>query len=203
MAAEQLIVFLKAPRPGQVKTRLARTLGAEAAAAAYVRLLRATLERIAELPDVRLCFAPDEAVGEIAPFCRPHWTVAPQGDGDLGRRMRRAFQAAFREGAERVAIIGTDCPALNAGDIREAWSGLADHDVVLGPCRDGGYWLVALREDQPVLFEAIPWSTPEVLSRSLERAAAAGLRVKRLRTLEDVDDAASWEAFRAPEEDRP
>lgn len=202
MAAEQLIVFLKAPRPRQVKTRLARTLGAAAATAAYVRLLRATLERVAELSDVRLCFAPDDAAEEIAPFCRPPWTATPQGDGDLGARMGRAFRTAFREGAERVVIIGTDCPALNAGDIREAWSALADHDVVLGPCRDGGYWLVALREDQPALFDAMPWSTPEVLPRTLERAAAAGLRVKCLRTLEDVDDASGWEAFLASR-DRP
>src|SRR5262245_46667242 len=107
---QTLIVFLKAPRPGSVKTRLARVLGDEAACDAYRRLVPILLNRLAELPELVLCYSPDDALDEIRPWLRQRWHAAPQGDGDLGERLAGAFDRAFAAGARRVAVIGSDCP---------------------------------------------------------------------------------------------
>jgi rSAM/selenodomain-associated transferase 1 len=197
MSDEALIVFLKAPRPGAVKTRLAEALGTEAACAAYRQLVQTLLKRVAALPSVELCFTPDDAAVEIKPWTQPTWSLTPQGDGDLGRRLQRASNRAFASGAQRAVIIGSDCPEVSVADIEAAWSALRTHDVVLGPATDGGYWLVGLRAAQPDLFTDIAWSTNAVLRETLDRARAAGLSVHLLRELSDVDTQADWQQFLA------
>ena len=195
MSDERLILCLKAPRPGFVKTRLAAALGAEAACAAYRQLVETLLPRLAGIADVELRFSPDDARPDIAPWLRRGWTAAPQGSGDLGARLARATREAFAAGARRVAVIGSDCPRVTAEDIKSAWAALAQHDVVLGPAMDGGYWLVALRAPEPRLFADITWSTGAVLEQTLAQARAAGLSVKLLRELSDVDTPKDWERF--------
>ena len=194
-AAEQLIIFVKAPRPGAVKTRLAQTIGAEAACAAYRQLIGILLRELAPLVHVELRFTPDDAAAEIAAWRRPAWPITPQGEGDLGQRMQAAFQAAFATGTERVVLIGSDCPSVTGRDIEEAWSALRQADAVFGPATDGGYWLVGLRAPQPALFRDMAWSTPEVLAETLRRAQAAQLRVQLLRPLTDVDTETDWNEF--------
>lgn len=193
----RLLVFLKAPRPGFVKTRLAATLGTDLALAAYRALAERTLRQVAGIDRVTLCVTPDDAEPEIAPWVRPAWSVLPQGAGDLGQRLARAFVAAFAGGATRVAAIGTDCPELTAADVDAAWQALSKVDVVLGPACDGGYWLIALRQPQPAIFQGIDWGTERVLSQTLDTARQAGLSVDLLRELSDVDDEADWHAYRA------
>src|SRR5262245_47145077 len=146
MGDDRLMVFVKAPRRGAVKTRLARTLGAVAAEAAYRHLVETLLNQLDGVRGVDLCFSPDDAASEVQHWLKEGWSSSPQGDGDLGQRLHSASQRAFQSGAKRVVIIGSDCRAVRAGDIREAWSGLATHDVVLGPATDGGYWLIGLRQ---------------------------------------------------------
>jgi rSAM/selenodomain-associated transferase 1 len=197
MQDETLIVFLKAPRPGAVKTRLAEALGAEAACAAYRQLVQTLLRRLAVLSNVELCFTPDDAAAEINPWAHQTWSLVPQGDGDLGRRLQRASTRAFTGGAQRVVIIGSDCPEVSATDIEAAWSALRTHDVVLGPATDGGYWLVGLRRAQPDLFTRISWSTGAVLRETFDRARAASLSVHLLRELGDVDTLVDWQQFLA------
>src|SRR6185295_6288199 len=107
MNEQRLTVFLKAPRPGAVKTRLAATLGEAEACAAYRRLVEALLRQLAALEDVELCFAPDDAASEITGWAQPTWRLTAQGSGDLGRRLDHAFRRAFDEGAKRVVIIGS------------------------------------------------------------------------------------------------
>lgn len=194
-AAERLIVFVKSPRPGFVKTRIAGVLGAEAAAAIYRTLVERVLANLAGLREVELRFAPDDARAEIERWLRGGWRACPQGEGDLGARLQRAFAGAFAAGARRVVVIGSDCPEVGADDIREAWQALASVDVVLGPARDGGYWLIGLAQPQPRLFADMPWSTAEVFRQTVERARALGLRVAPLRRLADVDTAADWQRF--------
>lgn len=195
MPPPKLLVFLKAARPGAVKTRLAVTIGAGAALAAYEELVAATLKNLnlpaAEIA-VELRFTPDEAGPEIAPWRRPGWQAAPQGPGTLGERLQRAFEDSFAAGCGRVLVIGSDCPYVNATDLRAALVALAGHDVVLGPATDGGYWLLGLRAPQPALFIGIDWSTPRVFSQTLQRAEMAGLRAARLRELSDVDTETEW-----------
>ncbi len=197
MPDEKLIVFVKAPRPGLVKTRLAGALGAAAACQAYRQLVETLLRNLASLPEVELRFTPDDAAKEIRPWVQAGWNSRPQGEGDLGRRLQAAFREAFAEGAGRVVIIGSDCPEVAATDIREAWAGLNRYDMVVGPASDGGYWLIGLRQPQPPLFEGIAWSTATVLAETLQRAKAANLRVQLLRILADVDTEKEWRQFLA------
>jgi rSAM/selenodomain-associated transferase 1 len=197
MGDETLIVFVKAPRGGAVKTRLAKIIGVPAAVAAYHELVETLLNQLEGLGGVDLCFTPDDAAGEIRQWLREGWSSNPQGDGDLGQRLQSAFRHAFHAGAKRVAIIGSDCPAIRAGDIREAWIGLQTHDVVLGPATDGGYWLIGLRQLQPELFRNIPWSTENVFRETILRVQHAGLSIRLLRELADVDTDRDWRAFLA------
>ena len=194
---EKLIVFVKAPRPGAVKTRLAKVIGAPAAGAAYRQLVETLLNQLQGLGGVEVCFSPDDAASEVQHWVKKGWTSSPQGDGDLGQRLKSAFQRAFHAGAKRVAIIGSDCPAVRVEDIREAWGGLETHDVVLGQATDGGYWLIGLRQLQPSLFRGVPWSTKDVFTETVRRAQHAGLSVRLLRELADVDTDRDWRAFLA------
>ena len=191
----RLVVFVRAPRAGAVKTRLARKIGDNAACHAYQKLVHAVLNRIDPIRDVQLRYSPDDAESEVHPWLRRSWTLSPQGSGDLGERLTRAFAESFAEGARRVVIIGSDCPWLSDGDIEEAWKGLERHDLVLGPAKDGGYWLVGLREPKPEVFKGISWSTETVLAQTLEQARAGGLEFRLLRELSDVDTLGDWYAF--------
>ncbi len=193
----QLIVFVKAPRPGGVKTRLAQSIGPAAACAAYVRLVDTLLDRLAPLPGVELRYSPDDAESEISHWLRPGWRASPQGDGGLGERLARAFASTFHEGATRAAVIGSDCPAIAPSDIEETWVALERVDVVLGPAEDGGYWLIGLRHPQPQLFLNIEWSTSSVLRQTLDRSAASRLECHLLRPLADVDTVEDWHRLQA------
>ena len=105
--------------------------------------------------------------------------------------MKRAFQ----EPAGPAILIGTDCPTIEPTDLDEARSALEIHPVVIGPARDGGYWLIGLNAPCPALFEGINWSTESVLSDTLARATAAGLSYYILRELRDVDTEADWKKW--------
>jgi uncharacterized protein len=195
MQANHLIVFIKAPRVGTVKSRIARTAGAERACAIYRQLVETALGHLNSIGQVQLRFSPDDAAKEIAPWLRGNWRAEPQGAGDLGHRLRRAFEAAFANGAECVVVIGSDCPEIEATDIYAAWKELKSHDLVVGPAIDGGYWLMGLRAPHPELFEKITWSSDQVLAQTLQRAKSIGLRIQLLRILADVDTEADWNAY--------
>lgn len=192
MSRHRVIVFVKPPRPGLVKTRLAAELDAAAAAAIATVLLNRTIATLHPFPDVELRMTPDDAGPEIERWRRSGWDLRPQGEGDLGARLDRAFAEAFAGGEDRVVAIGTDCPALTEEDLRDAFAALEIADVVLGPAEDGGYWLVGLRAPAAGLFENIPWSSDAVLAATLERARTAGLSVSQLRRLGDVDTLEDW-----------
>lgn len=193
LAEDKLVIFVKAPRPGTVKTRLAESIGPDAACAAYVELVEVLLQKLAAVPRVDLRFTPDDAALEITSWLRPNWQLLPQGPGDLGARLLLAFEDAFRHGARRVVIIGSDCPHVAPGHIAEAWRQLEQYDVVLGPATDGGYWLIGLKEIQPALFQHIPWSQAHVLQTTIDRAVKATLRVQLLNEFSDVDTKEDWD----------
>lgn len=179
-----------------VKTRIATALGDWAALDIYRRLLHVLAARLSPLGQVCWRVTPDEAVDEVRLWLRPGWQTIPQGGGSLDARIIRAFDEAFAAGARRVVVIGSDCPEVSSGDIEEAWRLLGQHDVVLGPATDGGYWAIGLAAPHPELFADIPWSTPRVFGATLERIRAAGLRHACLRPLGDIDTAADWEAWK-------
>jgi rSAM/selenodomain-associated transferase 1 len=195
-----LAVFLKPPRSGSVKTRLASAIGAESAAALYRALAEEELRRTAPASGEYsrlLFFTPADAESEVRRWFPGEEAVAQSG-GDLGERLASAFALAFARGARRVAVIGTDIPRVSRARVISAFAALDGHDVVLGPACDGGYYLIALSQPRRELFRGIPWSTSSVLGSTLERAR--GLRVSTLEPLRDIDTladvAAEWDELR-------
>lgn len=189
MTREALLVFLKQPRPGAVKTRLIPALGERGAADLYRALAEEEVRRTAprESEYRRLFFyTPAEAAAEMEAWF-PGETWRPQRGSDLGERMAAAFEEAFAGGASRVAVIGSDVPWVSRDHVREALRSLDDQDLVLGPARDGGYYLLALDHPRPALFQGIAWSTPSVFAATVERAGALGLGVRILEPLPDID----------------
>jgi rSAM/selenodomain-associated transferase 1 len=191
----RLILFVKAPRPGFVKTRLAAVVGDRTAAETYEALVETLLARLNQLDGIELKYAPADARDEILPWLRPGWTASPQCEGDLTDRLVTAFAEAFASGCDSVVIIGSDCPYISPDDVKQAFRDLKRHDLVLGPAVDGGYWLIGLNQPRPSLFQDIPWSSETVLSETLSKAAAAGLSVRQLRELSDVDTVADLIRF--------
>lgn len=189
MAPDVLIVFVKEPRPGAVKTRLVPALGEEHAALLYRALADEEVRRTTPRPgeyDRLFFFTPPGAQPALQRWF-PRELLLPQCGDDLGARMAHAFDAAFRRGARRAAIVGSDVPWVSRELVREALLSLGDHEVVVGPARDGGYYLLALDRPRPGLFDGIAWSTPSVLSATAQRAAMLGLRLHVLEPLSDVD----------------
>ncbi len=195
MARPRLIVFLRAPRQGEVKTRLASGLGPDGALAAYCELLEATLRAVESLDNVELRYTPDDGVLDVIGLVRPGWSTLPQGPGDLGDRLERAFFEGFADDCDRIVVIGTDCPYLRSDDICRAWDLLKTHGVVIGPASDGGYWLIGLNQHRPQLFQDIPWGTSQVLAETLMQAERLGLQIAQLGQFPDVDTPADWDAY--------
>jgi len=184
---DTVIVFARAPRLGTVKRRLARDVGDRAALRFYRGNLARLLRELARDRRFRtvLAVTPDHV--------RMRWPVwvpvVGQGGGDLGERMHRACAAHGR-----VAIVGTDIPALGAGDVAAAFRALGRAQAVFGPSEDGGYWLVALSPRRPARpFGGVRWSTEHALADTL--ANFAGRRVALLRVLRDVDTAVDLQAL--------
>ena len=188
----RIVVFAKAPLPGQVKTRLIPALGSGAAAALALRMLHETLAQAlaAGCASVELCASPapgSAAWAGVAVGPAVCWTE--QGEGDLGARMARAAQRVLAAG-DAVVLIGTDCPALDAGVLRQAAAALHSNDAVMAPSADGGYALLGLRRFHSSLFEGIVWSTPSVAAVTRTRLAALGWGTQLLAQLHDIDEAA-------------
>lgn len=193
--SSHLVILAKAPLVGMVKTRLAADLGVDGAWAAYVELLETSMAKLAALSSVTLCYTPDDAEPSLRHYVCPGWSTRPQGAGDLGTRLARTFEAAFRASYSKVVIIGTDCPYLEASDIHAAWDALDQSDLVIGPALDGGYWLIGLRRSEPGLFQEIQWSTELVYDQTIRKAESLGLSVVCLRVLEDIDTVDSWTRY--------
>jgi rSAM/selenodomain-associated transferase 2/rSAM/selenodomain-associated transferase 1 len=197
-----------------VKTRLAASLGDEAAARLHAELARFCLDELRPLAatgEARIVvhLAAEAVSGKRARrdargVLGPGTDVELQPEGDLGDRIGAAMQAGFARGASVVAAVGSDCPGLDATVVRDVPTLLEECDCVLGPATDGGYYLIALRvearETLRGLLEGVDWGTDAVLAQTLGRAEDAGLRVALLRELADIDrleDLSEWDRVRA------
>ena len=202
-ATDRIIMFWKYPARGRVKTRLIPALGAAEAAAVQLAMARhvlgwatAAASRIGAELEVRFTGGDRAAVEQLIGG-EPR--LVEQGEGDLGARLRRAFEEAFADGTRRVLVIGADCPDADADVIERAFAALDEGEAVVGPAADGGYYLLGLRRVIEGLFEGIRWSTEEVLGATVSRLEAAGARHRLLPELRDVDrpeDLPVWEAAR-------
>lgn len=185
------VVFLKYPEPGRVKSRLAESIGAEAAARLARRFAEDTISAVESLGlALDICFTPAEREADIRTWLGPGRSCFAQRGADLGERMEAAFHDAFARGAEHVVLTGTDAPDRPAELLAEALERLDDHDAAICPATDGGYTLIALRRDTFAheAFKNIAWSTPAVLAQTLDALRLAGRRVWMLPPWPDIDD---------------
>ncbi|MCG3120181.1 MAG: hypothetical protein ALAOOOJD_02806 [bacterium] len=195
-----LLIFAKYPAPGKVKTRLAAAIGAELAAEIYQEFIHRTLKL--SLP-IKLAarfvtFTPVEKENELKTLFPGPWQWFAQTDSpDLGVRIHHAIQHVQQQGYSHVLTIGTDSPSLPAVYLEQAAAALLNHDLVLGPASDGGYYLIGLKSAPRELFSAIDWSTERVLSQTLQRAAQLQLSVYQLPPWYDVDDLATLQKYYA------
>ena len=203
----KLILFARYPESGRVKTRLIPSLGAEGAAALHRRLVLRTLRtasaacRVANA-DLEIYFdgGSEKAMQH---WLGDGWRYRPQGDGDLGQRMARAFENSFQEGSTATVVIGSDCPALIADLVIAAFGHLSSNRAILGPANDGGYYLVGLSRAVPELFRSIAWGTETVLAESLQVLKHIGIKSALLNPLDDLDrpeDLSTWQRIIKTEE---
>jgi len=186
-------LFAKAPRPGQVKTRLAAAVSADWAAAVAEAFLHDTIHRISVVDGRRtLYFSPPDARPYFESIAPPGFTLAPQVEGDLGCRMAAYFAEQFRQGARQVVLIGSDSPTLPLDYVQYSFQALHDHDVVLGPATDGGYYLIGCAREMPTIFERILWGTSQVSRDTISAIQHAGYRLTLLPPWYDVDTLDDW-----------
>ncbi len=190
MPENTLIIFVKNPLPGTVKTRIAQTVGLERAARVYAHLLDYTQGITHQLTCHRVVYYGD--------FINPNdgwngYAKELQSGGDLGKRMLTAFGEQFERGGHRVVIIGSDCLTITPDHIDRAFMALNDADVVIGPATDGGYYLLGMKELHPFLFENMPWSQPELRQLTERAIQKNGLTTQLLDPLTDIDEWADYE----------
>ncbi|MDC0048109.1 TIGR04282 family arsenosugar biosynthesis glycosyltransferase [Verrucomicrobia bacterium] len=208
-----LLVFLKWPEPGRVKTRLANDIGAEKAAEIYKILVQRVIQQISpiysQLEGVCWVFDPIEKEYEIKDWITKElnnlgftdlkrhifWS---QSDGDLGDRLQSAFEKALFLDYDRIIAIGTDCIELDSRTIELALvSLLSERSIVFGPSFDGGYYLVGMRSNLGLsVFRSISWSTSKVLKQSLDQAVSLDLEYTLLEEFNDVDTLKDWDSIR-------
>lgn len=166
-------------------------LGPEGAASLHVALTRHTLKTAVKHCEQNSCELEVRFTGGNATVMGQAFgsdlKYRPQHGSDLGARLTDAFAKAFHEGADRVVVIGSDCPGMDATVLDDALRSISNYDVVLGPAIDGGYYLIGLNAGQPQLFADIHWGSDRVLQQTLDRAKLSHLRVHRLKPLSDVD----------------
>jgi len=189
----RLIVFGRYPRPGKTKTRLIPALGPAGAADLQRRLTERTVavaRRCLRQTGARLAVHHDGGSKKQMQrwLGKRNIDYVPQAPGDLGRRMFQALRSAFGQGARRVVLVGTDIPGLAPEHLEAAFHRLERHDLVIGPSKDGGYWLVGMSRLENI-FEGIAWSTETVLENTLNLARRKGMKTRLLDPLNDLDDA--------------
>ncbi len=189
MLSRRLIIFLKTPVKGSVKTRLASQIGDDLALRAYQAMTADLRENLREYePITRYCF--DDPVGASL-FKSPVSSeqIRKQTGHDLGEKMSNAFSEVFREQVDLAVLIGSDIPYLSSSLVDEFFSRLTEHPLVLGPARDGGYYLIGFqrRHFAPKVLQNIAWSTATVFKETLQKAKKSMLTAYSGKMLEDVD----------------
>ena len=186
MMRQALIIFQKDIVYGKVKTRLAATVGNNKALEVYTQLIQHTYAITHQLKANKIVFYSD-VINENDVWQNGYLKQLQQGN-DLGNKMMNAFHYAFQNNFSKAIIIGTDCPELTEKIISKAFNMLDEYDVVIGPCADGGYYLLGMKVMHEQLFTAIEWSTNKVLQTTIERCKANHLSYFLLKELHDVDE---------------
>jgi len=198
-------LFAKFWEPGRVKTRLAATLGDQLACELYQVFLFHLLESVVSTTEkTTVVFSPANQLSDFRTAISADWSLEAQSEGDLGARMRNFFSKRLPSGdsasgdsidenfadkpVTKVIAIGADCPQLPASEIQNAFDLLDDHDVVIGPSTDGGYYLLGMQGSLAEVFDGIDWSTPAVLPQTIDRLDKQNKSHALLAARTDVDD---------------
>ena len=183
MNKELVIVFVKNITLGKVKTRLAKTIGNQAAYEVYTELVKVTQDATSKLDvDKRIYFS--EAIEEnewLGDF------KFVQKGANLGERMHNAFLKGFQDGYERIVLIGSDLPDISATHINNGLEALKSSEVVFGPAEDGGYYLIGLSKMVNSVFTNKPWSQSRLLKKTLAQIRDSNITFSTLETLNDID----------------
>lgn len=196
MSMAALIIFQKNAILGKVKTRLASTTGDEQALEIYNWMTTYTHQIANQIRVDKFLFYSD-FIPQHSDEILHGYQFEVQSGANLGERMSNAFAYLFAKGYSSVVIIGTDCPELKVSDLNKAFLALSQNDLVIGPAKDGGYYLLGKSCFCPELFRDIPWSTSKVLELTLDRADEANLHYEFLNIKSDIDTIEDWEKFTA------
>lgn len=188
-----ILLFIKYPTPGRVKTRLGEVIGPDAAAGLYKCFVEDMLKGLGKVgATIRICYLPEDDA-DIEPRLR-EWLgegygLYPQQGADLGERMKGAMQLAFADGFDRVVLLGSDIPDFPPELVHKALLDLDRMDAVVGPAYDGGYYLIGFRREMffPEVFDGIVWGEADVFRPTVERIRRKGLELLRLPDWNDVD----------------
>ena len=203
--SKHLLVFTRYPEPGSTKTRMIPLLGSKGAAKLHRQMTEHLMEQIKDLPVshdllIEILFEGGDT-SRFKKWLGKNYQYTAQCKGGIGIRMAQAFKASFEQGAFSTIIIGSDIPGITADLIKDAFLCLAGKNLVLGPAKDGGYYLIGLQKDAMSdavfhLFSSISWSTGAVLEQTIKKAEKLGLSYYLIQELEDVDkpeDIHVWE----------
>ena len=198
--SEHVLVFVKAPVPGLVKTRLARSVGDATAAALYAAFGLDMIRSLVESGlQVHVVFAPESPQSVYEDWLGRGYSMFPQQGDDLGERMADAFRHVFAQGAERAVLVGSDLPEMPPERVVDALTVLRGSAAVFGPAGDGGYYLAGFSKEgfEPRLFQGIAWSTDAVYSQTLKRMQELGVNAEELPVQRDVDTGEDLERLAA------
>ncbi len=184
---EALLIFIKNPEKGKVKTRLAKTIGEERALTIYLYLLNHTRTITSKLSNCDKFLFYSNYLDNADEWSNTLFEKYLQQGTDLGARMQIAFEKVLAKGYEKVMIIGSDCAELNTPILADAWTKLQQHDAVIGPAKDGGYYLLGMKKLPPNFFQNMEWSTSSVYEKTIKRLSSAALSYAVLPTLSDID----------------
>jgi rSAM/selenodomain-associated transferase 1 len=185
-----VVIMAKAPVPNEVKTRLIPPLKPEEASYLYQNFLLDKIEQVKSIEARRfISYTPETSEAFFRSIMPSGFSLINQAGANLGERLVNISSGLFEQGAEKVVMLDSDTPNLPTDHIREALSRLDKVDVVLGPCEDGGYYLIGMRSFIPELFMGIPWSTSRVAELTIRKAQELGLTVSLLHGWYDVDTA--------------
>ncbi|MGY3051938.1 rSAM/selenodomain-associated transferase 1 [Pedobacter sp. UYEF25] len=184
---DALIIFVRHPELGKVKTRLAASIGDEKALVIYQKLLRHTFTVTKPLTAAKFVFYA-ETIQKMDLWNEQGYWKCKQKGRDLGERMKHAFSFLFDQGFKRVIIIGSDCYLLTSRTILDAFEMLSTHQMVIGPAEDGGYYLLGMTKLYPEVFENKIWSTDQIAAQTIQDARKMGVKFSLLTTLSDVDE---------------
>jgi len=192
LSTTALVIFVRNPISGKVKTRLAKDIGDERALEIYLQLLHHTLEITRSLSFRKFIYYADE-VSDYDLWSVPGYTKRIQNGNDLGERMLNSFKELFDQGFTRIILIGSDCLQLKTNALEQAVTLLDSNTSVIGPASDGGYYLLGLNKLFPDLFVNKPWSTDQVFAKTVDDFINNGISYALLEELSDIDDATDLE----------